>query len=454
MLSTDRIQSALINRPLFLNIWAVTAAFGTYFCMYMFRKPFTAASYEAAVLSDWDQKTILVSAQVIGYLISKLAGVRVVSEVSRSTRGVLLIGLILASHAALLLFAVVPAPFHILAIFLNGLPLGMVFGLVLGFLEGRRMTEALTAGLCASFILAGGFSKTIGQWVLSYLTQSLGFSMIGAERWMPFIAGMLFVIPLLFSVWMLVQIPSPSQRDISERSERNPMTRADRLGLLRTYGIGMFSVSVLYFLTTILRSIRDDFAPEILLGMGATVKPSAYATIDLCVATIVLVVNGLSVLVRDNRRALMLAFGISFIGFLMIAGSMVLRDMSSISPLGFMVVVGAGLYLPYVAIHTTVFERMIALTRDRGNIGFLMYVVDSLGYFGYVAIMIFRNFMPKSDGSSANQILSGFRWACWISVVISLVFTVIAAVYFSRIKTIQSQSREWLGVEQPESIPA
>ena len=97
---------------------------------------------------------------------------------------------------------------------------------------------------------------------------------------------------------------------------------------------------------------------------------------------------------------------------------------------------------------------MIALTRDRGNIGFLMYVVDSLGYFGYVAIMIFRNFMLKSDGSSATQILLGFRWACWISVVISLVFTVIAAVYFSRIKTIQTQSREWLDVEQPESIPA
>ncbi len=451
---TDRIQLLLTNRPVCQNIWAVTAAFGTYFCMYMFRKPFTAATYEAAVLSVWDQKTVLVSAQVIGYLISKLIGVRVVSEVSRSTRGMLLIGFILASHAALLLFAVVPAPFHIFAIFLNGLPLGMVFGLVLGFLEGRRMTEALTAGLCASFILAGGFSKTIGQWVLSYSTHSLGFSMTVAERWMPFIAGILFVIPLLVSVWMLVQIPSPSQRDILERSERNPMSRSDRLGLLRTYGIGIFSVSVLYFLTTILRSIRDDFAPEILLGMGATVKPTAYAAIDLCVATIVLVVNGLSVLVRDNRRALMLAFGVSFMGFLLIAGSMVLRDMSCISPLGFMVVVGAGLYLPYVAIHTTVFERMIALTRDRGNIGFLMYVVDSLGYFGYVTIMILRNFMLKSDGSSATQILSGFRWSCWISVVISLVFTVIAAAYFSRIKSIHSQSREWLDVEQPESITA
>ena len=38
----------------------------------------------------------------------------------------------------------------------------MVFGLVLGFLEGRRMNECMAAGLCASFILADGFTKSVG----------------------------------------------------------------------------------------------------------------------------------------------------------------------------------------------------------------------------------------------------------------------------------------------------
>ena len=81
MYFTSRLQLELSKRPWLLNLWAVTAAFGTYFCMYMFRKPFTAATYQESVLSDWDQKTLLVSAQVIGYLISKLIGVKVVSEV-------------------------------------------------------------------------------------------------------------------------------------------------------------------------------------------------------------------------------------------------------------------------------------------------------------------------------------------------------------------------------------
>jgi len=438
MTKSEWLNAELTKRPWLLNYWAVIAAFGTYFCMYMFRKPFAASSYSEAVMSDWDQKTMLVSAQLIGYLISKVIGVQIVSEVSRENRAMVLLGLILSSHMALLLFAVIPAPFHIIAIFLNGLPLGIVFGLVLGFLEGRRMTEALTAGLCASFILAGGFSKTIGQWVLAFLSDTLSLSTIVAERWMPFIAGLLFIVPLLISVWMLAQIPLPTDRDIVSRSKRNPMNRADRMNLLRNYGIGIGSVAVLYFLTTILRCLRDDFAPEILLGMGATVKPSAYSTIDLSVATFVLVINGLSVLVQNNKRALLMSFGISFLGFVIIVCSLLLQSNALISPVSFMVMVGAGLYLPYVAIHTTVFERMIALTRDRGNIGFLMYVVDSLGYCGYVVMMIVRNFQPKSDASSASQILSGFQWTCWISAGISFVFVAIAALYFSKMQATQT----------------
>jgi hypothetical protein len=55
--------------------------------------------------------------------------------------------LIAAGEIALLLFGFVPRPWNAVCLFLNGLPLGMVFGLVLGFLEGRQLTEALAAGL-------------------------------------------------------------------------------------------------------------------------------------------------------------------------------------------------------------------------------------------------------------------------------------------------------------------
>lgn len=40
--------------------------------------------------------------------------------------------------------------------------------------------------------------------------------------------------------------------------------------------------------------------------------------------------------------------------------------------------------------HTTIFERLIAMTGERGNLGLLMYLADSFGYLGYVGVMLAR----------------------------------------------------------------
>ncbi len=437
---SSRTRKWLESDAWLLNSWAMLAAFSTYFFMYMFRKPFTAAAYEATTESAWDSKATIVSAQVIGYLISKLIGIRLVSQMTAGKRAVVLLGLILLAQAALLLFAIVPAPWHIVAIFLNGLPLGMVFGLVLGFLEGRRMTEALVAGLCASFIVAGGFSKTLGQWTLGFLTGNfLELSLAQAERWMPFVAGSFFLIPIAITTWMLAQIPPPTSRDTELRSERTPMTKQDRMVMLRRYGLGLGAVSLFYLLVTILRSLRDDFAPQILSGMGAKISPSDYSWIDTQVAVLVLLVNGSTALIRSNRAALQVSLAISLAGFVLIATALGLNSNASVSPITFMVLIGAGLYLPYVAVHTTIFERLIALTRDRGNMGFLMYVVDSLGYLGYVAVL----FVPKrvliGAETADGNFYADFRWYCLSVSAISMVAACVAIAYFSRLKAVEEE---------------
>ena len=135
---------------------AVVAAFGAYFCMYGLRKPFTAATYADATAFGVGLKQSLVISQVLGYTLSKFIGIRVVSEMPARWRAAALAGLVLLAEIALVAFALVPRPWNVACLFMNGLPLGMVFGLVLAPLEGRRVTDLLTAGLCASFILAGG----------------------------------------------------------------------------------------------------------------------------------------------------------------------------------------------------------------------------------------------------------------------------------------------------------
>src|SRR5690606_9538366 len=126
-------------------IWSLVAAFGTYFCMYAFRKPFTAASFPGGLVWGVGEKTVLVTAQVLGYTASKVLGIRVIAELPPERRAVGVLTLIGAALAALLAFGVAPSPLHVACLFVNGLALGMVFGMVLGFVEGRRSTEALAA---------------------------------------------------------------------------------------------------------------------------------------------------------------------------------------------------------------------------------------------------------------------------------------------------------------------
>ena len=67
---------------------------------------------------------------------------------------------------------------------LNGLPLGMIWGLVFSYLEGRRQTELLGAGLSVSFIFSSGVVKSVGK----VLMQDFGVT----QMWMPFLTGLIF----------------------------------------------------------------------------------------------------------------------------------------------------------------------------------------------------------------------------------------------------------------------
>jgi len=288
------------GRGLALSAWCVVAAFGTYFCMYAFRKPFTAAGFQDVVVWGVGYKTVLVTAQVLGYTLSKFLGIKVVAEAPPHRRAGLLLGLVAAAEAALLLFALTPAPFNLVWLFCNGVPLGMVFGLVLGFLEGRRHTEALTAGLCGSFIVADGVAKSAGAALLQ-----AGVS----EYWMPALAGLLFAPPLLLFTWMLTRIPQPSRQDVAARSERSPMDGSQRRDFFRRYAPGLSLLVLVYLLITILRSVRADFAPEIWAGLQKAVPPDIFTWSEVAVAAGVLVLSGSAVFIQANRRAFF--FGLS-----------------------------------------------------------------------------------------------------------------------------------------------
>ncbi len=90
--------------------------------MYAFRKPFNTGLYANLELFGIGYKTVLIIAQVLGYMVSKFIGIKVISELKASQRIPLIGGLILFAEMALLGFGLVPYPYNFIFLFLNGLP--------------------------------------------------------------------------------------------------------------------------------------------------------------------------------------------------------------------------------------------------------------------------------------------------------------------------------------------
>jgi hypothetical protein len=398
-------------------VWVLVAAFGTYFCMYGFRKPYTAATFGQTAFYGIKYKSLLIIAQTIGYVAAKWAGIKIIAEIKREQRIKMLAALILLAELMLLFFGIVPQPYNVICLLLNGLFLGVIFGLVLGFVEGRRNTEALIAGLCASFIVSDGVSKSVGSLLLNN-----GIS----ETWMPFFAGLVFIMPTALFIAMLSRVPPPSDADVTARSARVPMQSKARRGFFLKYWPGLTGITLVYLFVTLLRSIRADFAPELWQGLGYRQTPAVFTQSELLVSFGVVIINGLAIFILHHYKAFRFSL------FTCVAGCAitvlaVLGLHYGLGKFAFMVLLGLGVYIPYVAIHTTIFERLIAITKERANIGFLMYIVDSVGYTGYIILMLLSYAMPKGE-----SILDIFLKICICLGIAGAVITLYCTRYFKQ----------------------
>ena len=408
--------------PVFV-LWCMVAAFITYFSMYAFRKPFTVAKYDDLVFWGVGYKVILLFSQIGGYAISKFIGIKVISEMTPSRRAISILVLVGIAHLALLPYAVSPYWLKPVFLFCNGLPLGMVFGCVFAFLEGRRVTEVLAAGLCASFIMASGSVKSVGSALMTYYEVS--------QFWMPFLTGALFWPTLLLGVWMLEQIPKPTEEDMKSRFKRSPINAEERQSFFSKYRTGLIVLVLIVVMMTLFRSVRDDYAAEIWGGFGLK-KPEVFAQSETIVAVVVLALSALVVLIRGNYRAFQIGMGIVAASF---AGASFLTAMNwnrtswaESSAFWFMVFLGISLYTPYVLFHTTIFERMLATVRQKANIGYLLYLGDCAGYMSTVILMIVVNVIFQKELNFVALLL----WLAMIISPLSIIGSIWAVIYFGR----------------------
>lgn len=399
-----------------ITLMGAIAAFGTYTCMYAFRKGFSAATFEGIQYLHIDYKVWLVISQLIGYTLSKFYGIKFIAELKHSQRLKAIFGLIGFAWFALLLFAIIPAPFNIICLFLNGFPLGMIWGLVFSYLEGRKTTEFMAAVLSVSLIFGSGFVKTRGR--------DLMHSFHITEFWMPFLTGALFAIPLIIFVFFLELMPEPTPEDVKLRTKRSPMNADERKRFLQRFLPGILLTLGIYILLTVMRDVRDNFEVEIWKGLGNT-DNGIYTRIDTIISIVVLIAMSLLILIKRNIKAFAVIHLMIISGCLLICLGTILFNLGIVGPITWMTMVGLGLYLGYVPYNAIFFERMIASFHYKSNVGFIIYVSDSIGYLGSVAILLFKEF-----GNTNISWLSFFKIGIMIVGVVGGICAILSLIYF------------------------
>lgn len=420
-LSADkgRIRRWLSDHPLFLSIYAAISAFCLYSCVYAFRKTFAVAIFEGQKFAGIDFKIWLVTFQVAGYAASKFAGIKIISELKAASRSAGILICVGVAGLSWLLFAMVPAPYNIVFLFMNGFPLGLVWGMVFGYLEGRRNTDFLGASLAVSFIFSAGLCKTVG----GYILRDWGVS----ESWMPFVASMVFLGPLLLFLWLLNHLPAPSAADELHRTKRQPMTQVQRKEFISNFLIGLVVIVVFYTMLTAFRDFRDNFSADIWKSLGYGNSPEIFTATEIPVSIACLIMIGSLVTIRNNRVALHVIHWLILAGSLLVGIATWLFQEKLIGAPLWMTLIGLGLYMGYIPFNSSFFDRLLATFHIRGTVGFVMYLADSFGYLGSVAVLFYKQF-----GHPNLSWLEFFSSGAYFLSILGSILVIASMVYFSR----------------------
>lgn len=401
------------------GLYAAVVVFLAYTMIFGYRKTFTVATFDGLTIAGYSYKTVLVISQMLGYLLAKFYGIKYISELQRTGRGKIILVLTSIAWLSWLLFAIIPAPYNILFLFVNGFPLGMLWGVVFSYVEGRRSTDFIGAALAVSFIFASGFVKSVG----ALLMDNFGIS----EFWMPFYAGLVFCLPLLLFVYLMEKIPQPDAEDIAFRSQRVAMTADDRKKFIRDFLGGIVACVIIYCFATIFRDIRDNFSAEMWKEMGFFNQPAIFSKTETPITLIVLVLIGSMVMIKNNFVALKTAHYFILIGFILAGTCTLLFKSGQLSPIAWMTLVGLGLYMVYIPFNAIFFDRLISTFKYASNVGFLIYIADAFGYVGSIGVLL-----SKEIFKIQLNWVTFFSSSVMILSVIGVALTFYSLYYFSK----------------------
>lgn len=397
-------------------LYAGGAALLSYSLVYALRKPFTAATFDGMELFGMDYKIATSIIQIFGYMVSKFIGIKLISELKREGRLKFILVSVLIAELSLVLFGCLPRPFNVLALFFNGLSLGCMWGVIFSFLEGRRVTDLLASLFGLSIAVSSGTAKSIGLFVVN----TLGVS----EFWMPALIGAV-ALPLLAGLgWVLNSLPKPTAEDRALRVERVTLNNKQRWEVFRSFAPILTILFFANLFLTILQDVKEDFLVKIIDVEAAGLSSWAFAKVDGVVTLIILTVFALLAYTKSHIKVL------SALLVMVVAGAITLSFVAfnyhrlQLPPLVWLFIQSLCLYFSYLSFQTIFFDRFIACFRIKGNVGFFIAMIDSIGYTGTVLVLVCKEFFtPELNWLEFYNTMAGtVGVVCCIAFTISLIY--------------------------------
>lgn len=376
-----KITKSINHNSLAVSLCLGGLAFCIYTCMYAIRKPFTALLYHQE-LFGYGIKSWMVLSQLLGYTLSKFYGIRILGELKPKNRLKTMIGLLLFALLPLIFVALTPYQFWPIWMFINGFPLGLIWGIVFSYVEGRNMTELIGAMLACTFIFSSGLVKSIAIYFESIQIQAQAI---------PALIAIIFYIPALIFCFFLNKMPPPSEIEKQNNVNRKPLTQLERKLILNKYAGFLASIIATYVILTLIRDIRDNFGAEILDHLHIY-NAKTIAKTETIITLIMLCCIPFLSTIRKHINAIQSTIFATFLGGTVCISTYILYSMNYINGIHLILFSGCGIYFGYILINISLMDRLIALNGVPANSGFLIYLADSIGYlstFGLSALALF-----------------------------------------------------------------
>lgn len=400
-----------LNHPLLIGLTIGCLAFCIYTSMYAIRKPFTALVYSQNILG-YGIKSWMVLAQLLGYTLSKFVGIKWLGELNRNHRFRMIVFILTVATIPLLLIGYSNCKFWPLWMLLNGFPLGLIWGIVFSYIEGRNLTELIGAILACTFIFSSGLVKSI-----AILFQENHFR----TEMIPFYVASIFLIPAIIFSYMLEKMPQPSNEEIQANAPRTALSKSERKAINKKYFGFLIAIIFLYGFLTLLRDIRDNFGAEIMSGLHIY-NAKNLTKLESIITIIMLVSIPFISRVRNHYNAMITTIAATFVGGVICISTYILFKNNLIDGMGLLLFSGGGIYVGYILINISIMNRLIGFNGTPANSGFLVYMADSAGYFCSLFISGFALFSKKGELPWLNW----FQNLIFFGGIIVVVFAVIA----------------------------